>query len=60
MQTTSVANSLQPVVTTHVPVNKMVMKPKRNEQSLDYVVKSGLAGGVAGCVVSLIRPHIAG
>ncbi|EPB86538.1 hypothetical protein HMPREF1544_06705 [Mucor circinelloides 1006PhL] len=28
----------------------MVMKPKRNEQSLDYVVKSGLAGGVAGCV----------
>ena len=26
---------------------------RRNKQSLDYVLKSGLAGGLAGCAVSL-------
>ena len=27
--------------------------PPRNKQSLDYILRSGIAGGVAGCVVSL-------
>lgn len=27
--------------------------PPRDKQSLDYILRSGIAGGVAGCVVSL-------
>ena len=26
---------------------------RRNKQSLDYILRSGLAGGLAGCAVSL-------
>ncbi|KAI9244735.1 mitochondrial carrier domain-containing protein, partial [Helicostylum pulchrum] len=46
MQTT--ATPLQP----NSPVNRTFNKEryKRNEQSLDYVLRSGVAGGVAGCL----------
>lgn len=30
---------------------------KRKEQTLDYVVRSGVAGGIAGCLVSLYRVY---
>lgn len=48
MQTT--ATPLQP----NSPVNRTFNKEryKRNEQSLDYVLRSGVAGGVAGCLVT--------
>lgn len=50
MQTT--ATPLQPV---SQPVNRTASNKelhKRNEQTLDYVVRSGIAGGLAGCIVS--------
>lgn len=50
MQTT--ATPLQPV---SQPVNRTASNKEfhiRNEQSLDYVVRSGIAGGIAGCIVS--------
>ncbi|CAO3628241.1 unnamed protein product [Mucor hiemalis] len=48
MQTT--ATPLQPV---SQPVNRTASNKEfhiRNEQSLDYVVRSGIAGGIAGCI----------
>lgn len=50
MQTT--ATPLQP----NSPVNRTFNKEryKRNEQSLDYVLRSGVAGGIAGCLVTFL------
>jgi hypothetical protein len=31
----------------------MVKDEKKKAQNLDYVIKSGLAGGVAGCMVRI-------
>lgn len=36
------------------PTDQETVTPKRNTQSLDYVWRSGVAGGMAGCAVSLI------
>lgn len=38
------------------PVNRTLQKEqyKRHEQSLDYMLRSGMAGGIAGCVVCCI------
>jgi hypothetical protein len=50
MQTT--ASPLKPVSS---PVNVTTGNKEhhvRNEQSLDYVIRSGIAGGFAGCIVS--------
>lgn len=35
------------------PANRALQKEhfKRNEQSLDYILRSGAAGGIAGCLV---------
>jgi hypothetical protein len=49
MQSTS---SLQTVTT---PVKTDALRiDKRKEQSLEYVLRSGLAGGIAGCVVIIV------
>lgn len=45
------ATPLQPNSSVKRTVNKE-LSSKRNEQSLDYVLKSGIAGGIAGCVVT--------
>jgi TctA family transporter len=34
------------------PAIKIQQQIHRNEQSLDYIIRSGFAGGVAGCLVS--------
>lgn len=57
MQTTT-ASSLQPIASTNLPINKIASK-HRNEQSLDYVVRSGFAGGVAGCLVRFFMSYYA-
>lgn len=50
MQTAATPN-IQTIPTPKVnrPVENYTRN--RNEQSLDYVLRSGLAGGIAGCVV---------
>lgn len=35
--------------TTAQPTIKL-QTPKRKEQSIEYIIKSGLAGGIAGCL----------
>lgn len=39
------------------PANHTIQKEhlKRNEQSLDYILRSGAAGGIAGCVVCVYK-----
>jgi hypothetical protein len=40
-------------VTTPVKTDALRID-KRKEQSLEYVLRSGLAGGIAGCVVIIV------
>lgn len=40
------------------PAIKIPAVTHRNEQSLDYIIRSGFAGGIAGCVVRTQR-HVA-
>lgn len=48
MQTTAA-----PLQQGNSPANRTLHKEqfKRNEQSLDYILRSGAAGGIAGCLV---------
>lgn len=39
------------------PTDEEALTPNSKTRSLDYVWKSGVAGGVAGCAVSLISRH---
>jgi hypothetical protein len=55
MQTTAASPLQQSQVPSSLPT-RTITEPqqqfeKRNEQTLDYVVRSGMAGGVAGCLV---------
>jgi solute carrier family 25 protein 16 len=41
---------------TICPTDDEAIIPKLNKQSWEYIVKSGVAGGVAGCAVCLPFP----
>lgn len=36
---------------TKAPLKPAINIKVRNEQSLDYIMRSGFAGGIAGCLV---------
>jgi hypothetical protein len=52
MQTTA-ATSIQTVPSPRVNRPVQNNTNRRSEQSFDYVLRSGLAGGMAGCLVSI-------